>query len=112
MRTLLTVCFVATLALLWAPVFAVAQTPPHDPNLPTVRPEALQQLSDHRIQQQIIQESQERFAGRCVCQYMTRDSHGKSCKARHEIIRTKPLPICYPQQVTPHMISDWRRAHP
>jgi hypothetical protein len=112
MRTRLTVWFVATLALAGGAFASLAQTPPHDPNLPTVQPEALQELSDHRVQQQIIQQSQTHYPGRCVCQYMTRDSHGKSCKGRHEVIKTKPLPVCYPQQVTPRMISDWRRAQP
>ena len=36
-----------------------AQAPLHDPNLPGVKPEALQQLSDNRVRQHIIRESQD-----------------------------------------------------
>jgi hypothetical protein len=88
-----------------------AQTPLHDPNLHTASPEALQQLSNERVRQKIIEDSQTRYAGRCVCQYMTQDSRQRSCKGRHEVIKTKPLPICYPSQVTPEMVSTWRRQH-
>jgi hypothetical protein len=83
-----------------------------DPNLPNVEPEALQQLTDNRIRQRILQESQSHYSGRCVCQYQTRDSHGRSCKGRHEVIREKPQPLCYPSQVTREMVSDWRQRHP
>ena len=88
-----------------------AQTPLHDPNLPTVSPEVLQQLSNERVRQRIIENSQAHYAGRCVCQYMTEDFRRRSCKGRHEVIETKPLPICYPSQVTPEMVSMWRRQH-
>ena len=42
-----------------------------DPNLPSVKPEALQQLTDNRVRQRIMQESQSHYSGRCVCQYQT-----------------------------------------
>jgi hypothetical protein len=83
-----------------------------DPNLPSVKPESLQQLTDNRVRQRIMQESQAHYRGRCVCQYQTKDSHGRSCKGRHEVIKTKPLPLCYPSQVTTEMVSDWRQHHP
>ena len=83
-----------------------------DPNLPSVKPESLQQLTDNRIRQRIMQESQAHYSGRCVCQYQTKDSHGRSCKGRHEVIKTKPQPLCYPSQVTTEMVSDWRQHHP
>ena len=91
--------------------YARAEPTPHDPNLPTVKPEALQRLSDTRVRQQIMQESQARYLGRCVCPYQVRDAKGRSCKGRHELIQSKPQPICYPEQVTPAMMSDWRRQH-
>jgi hypothetical protein len=47
----------------------------HDP--PGVKPEALQQLSDNRVRQHIMRESQKRYSGRCVCQYQMKDSNGK-----------------------------------
>jgi hypothetical protein len=83
-----------------------------DPNLPSVKPESLQQLTDNRVRQHIMQESQSHYSGRCVCQYQTKDSHGSSCKGRHEVIKTKPQPLCYPSQVNSGMVSDWRRHHP
>ena len=47
--------------------------------------------------------------GRCVCSYQTRDTKGCSCKGRHELVQSKPQPICYLEQITPAMMSDWRR---
>jgi hypothetical protein len=88
-----------------------AEHAPHDPNLPTVKPEALQRLSDTRVRQQIMQESQAKYRERCVCPYQTRDAKGRSCKGRHELVQSRPRPICYPEKVTPAMISDWRRQH-
>jgi hypothetical protein len=83
-----------------------------DPNLPSVKPESLQQLTDNRVRQRIMQESQSHYSGRCVCQYQTKDSYGRSCKGRHEVIKTKPQPLCYPSQVDSEMVSDWRQRHP
>jgi hypothetical protein len=88
-----------------------AQAPPFDPNLPSVKPQALQHLSDNRVRQRIMQESQARYGGRCVCPYETKDLNGRSCKGRHEVITTPPRPICYPGRVTSEMVSDWRRHH-
>jgi hypothetical protein len=58
-----------------------AQAPLHDSDLPGVKPEALQQLSDNRIRQHIIRESQAPYGGRCVCQYQTKNANGHSCAA-------------------------------
>jgi len=88
-----------------------AQEPLHDPSLPSVAPKALQQLSDTRIRQRIMQASQAPYHARCVCPYQIRDGNGRSCRGRHEVVRTPPRPICYPAQVTGAMIDDWRRAH-
>jgi hypothetical protein len=103
----------ATIALLIATMTLNAYAAPLvDPNLPSVKPESLQQLTDNRVRQRIMQESQSHYSGRCVCQYSTKDSHGRSCKGRHEAIKTKPQPLCYPSQVTTEMVSDWRAHHP
>lgn len=110
MKSTLMPCLMVILTSLGTPLWA--QTSPHDPNLPTVKPEALQQLSDERIRQQIMEESQARYGGRCVCLYMTTDTSKRSCKGRHELIRTKPRPICYPREVTNEMVSNWQRQHP
>ena len=88
-----------------------AQAPLLDPSLPSVKPQALQHLSDNRVRQRIMQESQTRYGDRCVCPYQTKDLKGHSCKNRHEIVTTQPRPICYPNQVTRAMVSDWRRHH-
>jgi len=88
-----------------------AQQPLHDPNLPSVKPQALQQLSETQIRQQIIQQSQASYPGRCVCPYQTQDTNGHACKGRHEVIRKPPQPICYPHQVTRAMMDDWQRLH-
>ena len=72
-----------------------------------MEPEALERLSDTRVQQKIMSASQAKYDGRCVCPYQTHDAKGRSCKGRHELVQ--PRPICYPEQVTPAMVSDWRR---
>jgi len=41
-----------------------AQAPMHDSNLPGVKPDALQELSDNRVRQHIIRESQAPYSGR------------------------------------------------
>jgi hypothetical protein len=102
----------AILVLSGAPAASIrAQQPLHDPNLPSVKPQALQQLSETQIRQQIIQQSQAPYPGRCVCPYQTQDTNGRSCKGRHEVIRKPPQPICYPHQVTRAMMDDWQRLH-
>jgi hypothetical protein len=88
-----------------------AQAPLLDPNLPSVKPQTLQHLSDDRVRQRIMQESQARFGGRCLCPYQTSDLNGRSCKGRHEVITTPPRPICYPNQVTKEMVNEWRQRH-
>jgi hypothetical protein len=102
--------FALTLMLTIAGPLA-AQAPLRDPNLPTVPPQALKDLSNDRIRQDIMRESQAHYVGRCVCRYQTEDSHRRSCKGRHEVITAKPLPMCYPAQVTDVMIQQWRRSH-
>ena len=88
-----------------------AQTQLIDPNLPTVKPHTLQHLSDNRVRQRVMQESQARFGARCVCPYQTNDLNGRSCRGRHEVITTPPRPICYPSQVTKEMVNEWRQRH-
>jgi hypothetical protein len=111
MKTLTNVRLIAVLLIsLNSPLYA--QAPLLDPNLPSAHPEALQRLSDDRVRQRIMQESQARYSGRCVCQYQTKDSNGRSCKGRHEAIKALPKPVCYPKQVTDEMLGDWRQRHP
>ena len=111
MKTFGQFCSVAVLLVsLDLPLYA--QAPLLDPNLPSAHPEALRRLSDDRVRHRIMQESQARYSGRCVCQYQTKDSNGYSCKGRHEVIKALPEPVCYPSQVTDEMLSDWRQRHP
>ena len=88
------------------------QAPLHDPNLPNVTPKALRKLSDNRIRQDIMRDSQAPYPTRCVCPYQTKDLRGRSCKGRHEVIKTRFQPICYPGQVTDNMVSKWRQKNP
>jgi hypothetical protein len=88
-----------------------AQAPLLDPNLPSVKPQTLQHLSDNRVRQRIMRESQMRYSGRCVCPFQTNDLNGRSCKGRHELITTPPRPICYPTRVSSEMVSEWRKRH-
>ena len=92
--------------------FVRAEPPLYDPNLPSVSSEALQDLKDTRTRQDIIQDNLSRYPNRCVCQYQTQDAAGRSCKGRHEVIKNAPRPICYPGQITPKMLSDWRPVIP
>ena len=88
-----------------------AQTQLIDPNLPSVKPHTLQHLSDNRVRQRVMQESQARYGARCVCPYQTNDLNGRSCRGRHEVITTPPRPICYPSLVTSEMVNEWRQRH-
>jgi hypothetical protein len=101
---------ISTLTLVTASPVA-AQAPTRDPNLTTVPPQALKELSDDRVRQKIMAESQSRYAQRCVCPYQVEDSRHRSCKGRHEVIKTKPIPICYPAEVSDAMIKQWRQRH-
>ena len=113
MKAWLSACLIVLLPCLLAFTGSSrAQAPLHDPNLPSVRPEALLQLSDNRIRQDIMRDSQAPYPNRCVCPYQTKDLKGRSCKGRHEIIKIRSQPICYPEKVTDKMVSDWRRRHP
>jgi hypothetical protein len=100
----------AVTLLLHGPISHAQQQSP-DPNLPTVRSEALQELSNTRVRQHIMQERMEHYPRRCVCPYQTKDLAGRSCNGRHEMVKTSPLPICYPRQVSAEMIREWRRHH-
>lgn len=103
--------WVALLVVLTFALDLHAEEQLHDPALPTVSSEALHQLLDTRTRQQIMAERQAHFPGRCVCQYQATDSNGRSCKGRHEIVKGKLQPLCYPRQVSHKMIDEWRHLH-
>jgi hypothetical protein len=66
---------------------------------------------DQQIVQQIINESIASYPGNCPCPY-NRTSNGSSCGRRSAY--SKPggyAPICYAQDVTPAMISNYKHKH-
>ncbi|NJO35635.1 MAG: hypothetical protein HC869_23735 [Rhodospirillales bacterium] len=73
-------------------------------------PCALAAPSDDEVKQLIIQESIASYPGNCPCPY-NRAANGSKCGKRSAW--SKPggySPICYPEEVTPQMIDQWRRA--
>jgi hypothetical protein len=66
--------------------------------------------TDEDIRGAIIAESIRRYSGSCPCPYNV-DRAGHSCGRRSAY--SKPggaSPICYPADVTPKMIQDFRGA--
>ena len=66
---------------------------------------------DQQIVQQIIKESLASYSGSCPCPY-NRASNGSSCGRRSAY--SKPggyAPICYANDVTPAMISNYKHKH-
>jgi hypothetical protein len=67
--------------------------------------------SDQQITQSIINESIANYNGNCPCPY-NRASNGSSCGRRSAYSRPGGYsPICYPNDVTPVMISTYKRKH-
>ncbi len=68
-------------------------------------------LSDGQVKKLIIQESIESYSGRCPCPYnVTRN--GRSCGGRSAYNRPGGYaPLCYPQDVTPAMVKEYRQQH-
>ena len=67
--------------------------------------------TDEEVKQQIIQESIASYPGNCPCPY-NRASNGSKCGKRSAWSRAGGYaPICYPEEVTPSMIQDWRRQN-
>lgn len=69
------------------------------------------ELSDAEIRAILIKQSQASYSGNCPCPYNV-DRVGRSCGARSAY--TKPggaEPLCYPHDVTPEMIAQYKRAN-
>jgi len=67
--------------------------------------------SDADIKQAIIRESIASYPGNCPCPYNT-DRRGHSCGRRSAY--SKPggySPICYPADVTPEMVKQYRKQN-
>jgi hypothetical protein len=68
-------------------------------------------ISDEQIKQQIIQQSISSYPGNCPCPYSVA-RNGSSCGRRSAYSKPGGYdPICYPRDVTPGMVQDYRRKN-
>lgn len=68
-------------------------------------------LSDAEVKRAIIAKSLASYPGTCPCPYNT-DRRGHSCGRRSAYSRPGGYsPICYMEQVTAAMITQYRHAH-
>lgn len=68
-------------------------------------------LTNAQIQKRLIQESIESYPGNCPCPYNTA-RNGSNCGGRSAYSRPGGYePLCYPKDVTPAMIKDYRQNH-
>jgi len=67
--------------------------------------------TDAQVAQAVIKESLDGYAGNCPCPYDI-DRRGLVCGRRSAYSRPGGyVPICYPAQISPAMIADFRRRH-
>jgi hypothetical protein len=67
--------------------------------------------TDAELKQAIIEESIASYSGSCACPY-NRDRAGRSCGRRSAHSRPGGAsPVCYDEDVTPKMVSDYRASH-
>ncbi len=65
-------------------------------------------LVDEQVKQQIIQESIESYPGNCPCPYNLA-RNGSRCGKRSAWSRAGgSAPICYKEEITDEMVSEWR----
>lgn len=73
-----------------------------------------QPSTDDQIKQAIIQQSIATYNATghpCACPYQS-DRAGHACGRRSAYSRPGgAAPLCYPDDVTPGMIADWRQTH-
>ena len=68
-------------------------------------------ISEQQIVQNIIDESIANYSGRCPCPY-NRASNGSSCGKRSAYLRAGGYaPLCFANDVTPAMISNYKHKH-
>lgn len=68
-------------------------------------------LSDGEIKRKIIQESIDEYEGNCPCPYNVA-ANGSECGERSAYSRQGgEEPICYPRDVSPQMIREYRARH-
>ena len=72
-------------------------------------------MGEAQVKQEIIQQSISDYLATghpCACPYNTA-RNGSSCGRRSAYTRPGgAAPLCYPKDVTPGMVMDWRAAHP
>ncbi len=65
-------------------------------------------LVDEQVKQQIIQESIDSYPGNCPCPY-NHARNGSRCGKRSAWSRAGGYaPICYKEEITGEMVSEWR----
>ena len=65
---------------------------------------------DAQVRQQIIRQSIASYPGPCACPYNV-DRAGRSCGRRSAYNRPGGYaPTCYPADITPAQIQEWRRT--
>lgn len=65
-------------------------------------------LVDEQVKQQIIQESIDSYPGNCPCPYNLA-RNGSRCGKRSAWSRAGGYaPICYKEEITDEMVSEWR----
>ena len=68
-------------------------------------------LSDADVRKAIIADSISKYPGPCPCPYNVA-RNGSRCGKRSAYSRPGGYePICYDKDITPQIISEWRRAH-
>lgn len=65
-------------------------------------------LTTEQVKEQVIRESIARYPGNCACPD-SRMSNGNRCGGRSAYSRGGGhAPLCYPEDVTPEMVNQWR----
>lgn len=68
-------------------------------------------LSDNQIAKTLISQSQNGYSGSCPCPYSLA-RNGSRCGKRSAYSRPGGAgPLCYPSDITPEMIQEFKRRH-
>jgi len=74
-------------------------------------PSYASKLSDTAIKQLLIQESIASYPGNCPCPYNSA-RNGSRCGGRSAYNRAGGYsPLCYPEDVSPSMVREYRSSH-
>jgi hypothetical protein len=74
------------------------------------QPGYTKQLTDAEIKKLLIQESIASYPGNCPCPYNTA-RNGSSCGRRSAYSKAGGYsPLCYPKDVTPEMVKEYRQS--